>query len=306
MTPACVACGRGLEPAAGGKGYRAVRCSRCGLRRIDPIPAAADLAEYYSRVYSLASDSARVDVAAYRAQGAAIAAAIQQWAPQARRLCEVGCSGGWALHELQRRGYTVKGYELSAATSRIAREELGLDVVTGEFTAAGETFDVVVMRHVLEHTTDPLAQLSAVAARLAPGGTLLLAVPNDGGIGSRLLGQYWSWYIPPAHIWYFTADSMRALAGRVGLDVRSIETRQGDANNPGVELAAGATRWLRQRTRSARPAPAAAGEVLGQPGWRGSVIRGANLALAPLSAVVSLAGLGDELWVAATKARAAG
>ena len=297
----CIACGEAVRRAGRAKGYGLVRCPNCGLRRIDPIPDAAALAAYYSEGYSLAADSGRVDVGAYRAQARSLAHLFARLSPNARHLCEVGCSGGWVLDELRRRGYAVKGYEVSAATARIAREQHGLDVVTGEFTAEGERFDIILMRHVLEHTTDPLAQIRAASARLEPGGTLVLAVPNEGGISSRLLGQYWSWYIPPAHIWYFTEASLRALTARHGLTLRWSETRQGDANNPGVELAIGLARRLRAGTRTAVLPRAAGGEVLAKQRPAAAVTRAANVMLHPVSAIVSAAGLGDELWIAAAK-----
>jgi SAM-dependent methyltransferase len=304
VTAACPACGGALARAAAiRKGYAMVRCARCGLSRIDPIPNAAALADYYSRVYALAADTARVDVAAYARQGAQIARAFERWAAGARRVCEVGCAGGWVLKELERRGYTVKGYELSAATSRLARDTLGLDVVTGEFTPHGEPFDIVLMRHVLEHTRDPLAQIEAAAARLADGGTLFIAAPNGAGASSRLLGQYWSWYIPPAHIWYFTPASLRALVERAGLQTRWVETRQGDANNPLVEIAAGVARRLRGTGRGGPPAaaPGEAREALANRGPHRGLVAAANTILAPVSFAVSAVGLGDELWIAATK-----
>ena len=305
MIAPCPACGGALAPASAiRKGYATVRCARCGLSRIDPIPNAAALADYYSRVYALASDTASVDVAAYVRQGAQLARAFERWAAGGRRVCEVGCAGGWVLKELERRGYTVKGYELSAATSRLARETLGLDVVTGEFTREGEAFDIVLMRHVLEHTRDPFAQIEAAAGRLADGGTLFIAAPNGAGASSRLLGQYWSWYIPPAHIWYFTAASLRALVERAGLQTRWVETRQGDANNPLVEIAAGVARRLRGRRNAGTPAAAARREereALANRGPHRSLVAAANIIFAPVSFAVSAIGLGDELWIAATK-----
>jgi SAM-dependent methyltransferase len=300
----CPACGGSLERLPGErKGYATARCAVCGLSRIDPVPGPAELSEYYSTVYALAADVASVDTAAYQAQGAQIARELARRAPGARTVCEVGCAGGWVLQELRRRGYTVKGYELSAATSRLARDAHGLDVVTGEFTPDGEPFDVILMRHVLEHTRDPLAQIAAAAARLTDGGTLFIAVPNGAGASSRLLGQYWSWFIPPAHIWYFTPRSLRALLGKAGLEPRWMQTRQGDANNPIVEAAAGVARWLRRRPSGAAGARAGvpAREAIANRGRLRGLITAANVVLAPIGAAMSVVGLGDELWIAASK-----
>jgi len=301
MTDACAACGSGLSATFAGKGYAVIGCPRCGLRRIDPVPSPAALSDYYSRLYALAADATHVAPESYRQQSNHVAGLLARRAPGARRVCEVGCSGGWLLQHLQRRGYDVKGYELSAATSQLARDR-GLDVVTGEFTADGDRFDVILMRHVLEHTRDPLRQLQHAAASLNAGGTLLVAVPNGASLCCRLLGRHWSWYIPPAHIWYLTPDSLRTLAQRAGFVPRRIMTRQGDAYHPCVELAAGIVRRVRRAPAIPDVSPLPTGpEALTQRRRGRTLIRTASRVLQPISAAVSAAGLGDELWLVARK-----
>jgi methyltransferase family protein len=157
---------------------------------------------------------------------------------------------------------------------------------------------------VLEHTRDPLAQLQHAAARLNDGGRLLVAVPNGASLCSRLLGRDWSWYIPPAHIWYLTPDSLRTLAARAGFAPRWITTRQGDADNPAVELAAGVGRRLRRAPAAADAASfTRTQEALTQRRPGRALIRTASRVLLPISLAVSAAGLGDELWMVAGKDR---
>ena len=302
----CLACGQPLRRSTTrAKGYWRLWCDACGLSRVDPLPDADALADYYSRVYALAVDADRVQAGDYERQADAMARLFRRLAPGAATVCEVGCSGGWALKALQSRGYTVKGYELSVTTSRLARERLGLDVVTGEFTDAGAPFDVIVMRHVLEHTLNPVGQLAAAAARLTPGGLLFVVVPNGASLSSRLLGPHWSWYIPPAHIWYFTAASLFRLVEAEGLVVRESGSRQGDANSPPVELAWGMARWMRQPRQeqncAATGAAASAPERLRTNGVLSRIVRVANVALIPVSATIGAFGLGDELWLAAVR-----
>jgi SAM-dependent methyltransferase len=306
----CPACGgNAVRSSVARKGYWTVACGMCGLRSIDPIPDAEALAEYYSRHYVLAVDSHHVDGRRILAQADHLIRELKRYAPDARTLCEIGCSAGWLLNELRFRGYRVKGYELSVATSRLARDNFGLDVVTGEFTGDGECFDAILMRHVLEHTRDPLAQLVAAARRLKPGGTLFLAVPNGGGLASRVLGQYWSWYIPPAHIWYFTRPSLYCFLERVGLDSISITTRDGDAGTPCLELAVGLARCVRATiTRTAAsPDMRRLGSGLGSQTaflnqrLRLALIRAAAVTFAPIGSIFARAGLADELWAVVKK-----
>jgi hypothetical protein len=154
---------------------------------------------------------------------------------------------------------------------------------------------------------DPIAQLAAAAHRLEPGGTLFVAVPNVAGLASRLLGQHWSWYIPPAHIWYFTRPSLRRFLEHAGLDPISIVTREGDAASLFLELGMGLARWARATV--ARGAAAADGDgspqqfdsdeaFLGQR-LRIRLVEAAAMAFAPVDNIVARAGFADELWATA-------
>lgn len=60
-------------------------------------------------------------------------------------------------------------------------------------------YDVVSMSHYLEHTRDPAAELDAARTALAPGGHLLVEVPDPESPLGRLLGRYWIPWFQPQH-----------------------------------------------------------------------------------------------------------
>ena len=81
---------------------------------------------------------------------------------------------------------------------------------------AGE-FDLVTAFHVLEHDDDPDALLDRIAALAAPGGRLVLEVPNIDCFWTGLLGPAWdAWYLP-FHRTHFSRPALRALIERRGL-----------------------------------------------------------------------------------------
>ncbi|MFN4244384.1 MAG: class I SAM-dependent methyltransferase [Tepidisphaerales bacterium] len=105
-------------------------------------------------------------------------------------------------------------------------------------TAARETFEglsdvgpyrLVLMSHVLEHALDPLDWLSRAARLLVPaseadpGGLLVVLLPNFGGL-YRLLGARDPYLIPPVHVNYFTAASLRRSFQLAGLSPVRIDT----------------------------------------------------------------------------------
>jgi len=49
-----------------------------------------------------------------------------------------------------------------------------------------QKFDIIIMSHVLEHVTDPVAILKRARTWLAPGGRIIAVVPNAGSLHRRL------------------------------------------------------------------------------------------------------------------------
>ena len=88
--------------------------------------------------------------------------------------------------------------------------------------------DLVVMFHVLEHLSDPLTALTAVARRVKPGGTLILGVPNIASWQARFAGPFWMHLEVPRHLCHFSPESIERALGASGfrmtrLDFQSFE-----------------------------------------------------------------------------------
>ncbi|MFQ5946472.1 MAG: class I SAM-dependent methyltransferase [Anaerolineae bacterium] len=100
--------------------------------------------------------------------------------PGRNRLLDVGCGTGQFLKLARAQGWDVMGVEIAEADAESARG-MGLPVVVGplENSALPEpSFDVVTLWNVLDFAPDPVEQVSAVKQVLAPGGTLVVRVPN--------------------------------------------------------------------------------------------------------------------------------
>jgi SAM-dependent methyltransferase len=95
-----------------------------------------------------------------------------------------------------------------------------LPVAIGELTELAfpsESFDAVVMWHVLEHVADPHATVSEVARILRPGGVFLCAVPNFGSLEARFARDKWFHLDVPRHLNHFTAPVLAKLMTEAGL-----------------------------------------------------------------------------------------
>jgi SAM-dependent methyltransferase len=212
-------------------GYQVFRCAACGFEFVHPTPTPAELARYYDQSYAVPLER----YARSSARNTGHIADLERWQPGRGRLLEVGASYGHSLAAARARGWLPAGVELSPTASRYARKQLGLPVFTADLLDAPfaeRSFDAAIMWHVLEHTHDPSAQVARLFSLLRPGGVLGLRVPNIAGFGARVAGRSWNWMCPPAHLWYFSPQTLPRLLAQHGFDILEVATLRGDGDNP--------------------------------------------------------------------------
>ena len=168
-------------------------------------------------------------------------------ADKSARILDVGCGGGYALAALQELGFTrCAGVESDAGqVASCAKKKLAVELATDTIAflqqRAGQ-FQLLLCLDVIEHVPHD-AQLSfvaALAAALAPGGTLICTVPN----ASAALASHWrhnDW----THHSSFTACSLDFLlhnAGFSNIHVSEVEFLTRPANW-WLPFARGARHW---------------------------------------------------------------
>jgi 2-polyprenyl-3-methyl-5-hydroxy-6-metoxy-1,4-benzoquinol methylase len=152
-----------------------------------------------------------------------------------KRVLDVGCSTGYLARTLSASGNRVWGVEYDAAAAAEARPHLER-VVVGDLEALdlvaefGEAaFDVVLFGDVLEHLRDPLPVLRQARPLLAPGGSVVISVPNvaHGDVRMALLLGRFRYtklgLLDETHTRFFTRESLDVFlrdAGFVAVDVR--------------------------------------------------------------------------------------
>jgi SAM-dependent methyltransferase len=100
-----------------------------------------------------------------------------------------------------------------------------------------ERFDVIVFADVLEHLLDPVGTLHGYLRFLAPGGRVLVSVPNVAVWNVRaglLLGRFQytaTGTLDRTHLRFFTRANLRRALGDAGLRVEQIDV------NPGIARA---------------------------------------------------------------------
>jgi 2-polyprenyl-3-methyl-5-hydroxy-6-metoxy-1,4-benzoquinol methylase len=146
--------------------------------------------------------------------------------PQGRVL-DVGCGDGKTLAIMRDLGWQVFGVEPDLEAARAARKAYGIEVFAGDLDAANlesESFDAVLLHHVIEHVQDPQALLVQCRRLLRKGGRLVIMTPNLAGLGHRVFGRAWFALDPPRHLVLFTSGALKQMAQRSGLRVVKTKT----------------------------------------------------------------------------------
>jgi 2-polyprenyl-3-methyl-5-hydroxy-6-metoxy-1,4-benzoquinol methylase len=251
------------------------RCTACGLRFLVPMPSENDYAAVYAQAYyaggrddapaaqSWYHDYPSID--AYR-QGDPVRARyiadkvrrLSEIFPRRGRLLDVGCAYGEFLCAARDAGWAVHGIEPSEDGVRACREQHGLDVrqsLLGGYQP-DLSFDLIYSNHVFEHLVEPREGLRKMASMLAPGGRLMIEVPNQFeawvrkltlGVKSllgrsaiqRSLGSI-------HHPYFYDPTTLRRLFESEGFHVQAMRTHFPERWHPG-----GARRVLRLIDRAA-------------------------------------------------------
>ena len=137
-----------------------------------------------------------------------------------RRLLDVGCHIGVMVELAQQRGWDAWGVEPSTWAAEQARAR-GLHVITGTLDSAevpSDYFDVVTMWDVIEHLTDPAAELCNVHRVLKPGGIFAIHTIDIESWFARLMGKRWPWLME-MHLYYFSPRTLRKMLEQTGYRV---------------------------------------------------------------------------------------
>lgn len=207
-------------------------CRTCGLTYVDPLPTKEELTEFYAERYRKQYKDASAPRLkhVYRAGKVALGRAklVSLMATPPARVLDCGAGGGEFAYLLSSRGYRFTGIEPNHGYREYARSEYGVDLRPGMLHnadfAAGE-FDLITIFHVLEHLPEPGASLAKLAGWIRPGGHLYVEVPNAVTLASSPSNLYHR-----AHLFYFAAEPLAALAARAGFRAVLLDCAPSQAN----------------------------------------------------------------------------
>jgi SAM-dependent methyltransferase len=209
--------------------FRAVRCVRCGTARLDPRPDLEEMNRYYTAdTYARAEEEEEAELAARlneynRRMVERVLQSVSEDVP--RHALDIGCGDGRFLATLAGYDWEVTGVETEENAARLARQRTGGTVLQSPVETADlpeNHFGLVSLLHVIEHVPDPRETLTTALRLLAPGGTLLLALPNAGSFEAKFFRSVWYPLDLPRHFWGFTPHTLTRLVEEVGFHVECL------------------------------------------------------------------------------------
>jgi 2-polyprenyl-3-methyl-5-hydroxy-6-metoxy-1,4-benzoquinol methylase len=146
------------------------------------------------------------------------------------RVLDIGCATGYLAAALTARGCEVVGVERDRTSAAIA-EAVCEDVIVADIESPEDRqtlprgFDFVLLGDVLEHLIDPSSTLAFTRELLAPGGIVVVSIPNVAAWPVRLgllLGRfdYGDFGIlDRTHLRFFTRVSVHELVRGAGFAI---------------------------------------------------------------------------------------
>lgn len=208
--------------------FRLLKCPSCGVALTDPYPSEDTVAWLYegrnsednydpirgSLIDRLKDFFARRDIRRIRDRAAR---------PTFKSILDLGTGNGrfaLACRDVFP-GSRVDATDLQTDPPPALRAASGIRYVPlGIMQGESCRYELIILRHVLEHLHDPLALLSTLAQRLTPEGVLYIEVPNYDSAQTRLFSSSANAFFLPYHLFHFNKSSLEKFLGTAGLDCR--------------------------------------------------------------------------------------
>lgn len=199
------------------------KCNGCGLIIQNPRPAFSEINRYYTEDYEPFREvgSSLVRWVRYNVLVKSRIKRYLNLIGENGRVLDVGCSTGGLLLELkQYTNYELVGVEPVKEAARIA-QEANLDVYDCTLEKASlepESFDLIVMNHVLEHLPNPREISNVAFSLLKKGGYFVGELPCADCAERKIFGKYWQGFHLPRHLTWFSKRQLKEFLLDIGFN----------------------------------------------------------------------------------------
>ncbi|MFM8304866.1 MAG: methyltransferase domain-containing protein, partial [Actinomycetota bacterium] len=148
------------------------------------------------------------------------------------RVLDIGCGPGWLAEALSKQGHDVTGVDIVGYGNVADRmmHFVRADIEDGIPPDVGSGFDLIIAADVLEHVRDSDRVLRSLVEILAPGGSMIICVPNVSHwyprfrIALGLFGYDQRGILDRTHLRFFTMRTLAQMLRRANLSVRELQS----------------------------------------------------------------------------------
>lgn len=223
-------CLRCTDHLVTGKEFEMYKCRECGFLFTQDYPEESEIGSYYdSAGYISHSDSDKTIIE----KGYQLARKFMLTRKKniigkvckltSGSLLDIGSGTGHFLNTLKMAGWVTKGIEINKSAREYSSAKFRLEVISPEEIGLlhDHEFDCITMWHVMEHFHNPGNYFKEISRLIKPGGTVLVALPNNDSADSKHYGPAWAAYDVPRHLWHFNPVTFSKFAGNNGFSVES-------------------------------------------------------------------------------------
>jgi SAM-dependent methyltransferase len=135
-------------------------------------------------------------------------------------ILDVGAGDGTLIAAFRRHGREAVGVDPYAAKNHPHVRAVEFEEMTG-------TWSAVIFWHSLEHLRRPVRSLRHASKLVAPGGVLVVAVPNATSMQARLFGDYWLALDLPRHLVHISPPALLSQIEALGFRVERVSYLRG-------------------------------------------------------------------------------
>jgi SAM-dependent methyltransferase len=196
------------------------RCGRCGVATTSPWPSDAQLGEAYADWYRPANGRfSGLGDKLLRRSRSALADRLHRVLPRGPVL-DVGAGDGTLVRAFVRHGREAVGVDPYASANHPHVRDVELEEMDGNWSA-------VIFWHSLEHLREPVRALRHAATLAAPGGVLVVAVPNAASLQARTFGDRWLHLDVPRHLVHISPPALVSAIEAAGFRVMRVSYLRG-------------------------------------------------------------------------------
>ena len=145
------------------------------------------------------------------------------------KMLEIGVGNGERLRQFKNQGWNVLGQELDPKAAAFAAQRTGFEILRGpveELNLPSETFDCIIMNHVLEHLPEPVSTFKHLHRALKLGGVLAVGVPNGESLTFARFQSDWIHLDPPRHLFIYSIQNLKLLGMNAGFEMKHSRSSQ--------------------------------------------------------------------------------